>query len=142
MALFQILKDLLLRSFSLRSYLIFSFLFLTLTSCFPSGGEGSEAGGSPFGFALPFIMIFVLFYFLILRPQQKQSSKRDQMLEALKRGDKVITSGGIYGRIINLENEIVTLEIAKGVNIQISKASVSGKVDSEKTESKSKGGKK
>ena len=64
------------------------------------------------------------------------------MLEALKRGDKIITSGGIYGRIISIDNETATVEIAKGINIQISKSSISGTVENEKTESKPKGGKK
>jgi len=90
----------------------------------PAGG--GRAGSSPLAF-LPFILIFVLFYFLILRPQQKQSKKKDEMLKSLKRGDNVITSGGIYGKIVNIsEDEIVTLEISKGVSIRISRSGIAG----------------
>lgn len=91
------------------------------------GAPGGEGGGSsPLTF-LPFVLIFVLFYFLILRPQQKQTKKRKEMLGTLKRGDDVVTSGGIYGKILNIsEDEIITLEISKGVSIRISRSAISG----------------
>lgn len=89
--------------------------------------EGQEGiGGSPIAALVPFVLIFVLFYFLILRPQQKQSRERQEMLKNLKRGDTVITSGGIYGRILNITGDIITLEIAKGVSVRLSRAGVSG----------------
>ena len=117
------------------------FLFLLfLVSCAPPGTQG-EDGGSPLFAALPFVLIFVLFYLLILRPQQKQSKQRDSLLKNLKRGDKIITAGGIHGRIINAEEEVLTVEIAKGVNVQVSRSSVSGKIDPDKSQSKEKGGK-
>lgn len=101
--------------------------------CAP-GAEGG--GGGPLAF-LPFILIFVLFYFLILRPQRMQGKKRDEMLKNLKRGDSVITSGGIYGKILNIsEDDVVTLEIAKGVSIRISRSGIAGLQTSEKPESK------
>lgn len=90
------------------------------------GGEGGGGGGSPLAF-LPFVLIFVLFYFLILRPQQKQSKKKEEMLKSLKRGDNVITAGGIYGRIMNIsEDDIVSLEISKGVSIRIARSGIAG----------------
>lgn len=95
-----------------------------LTGCMEAGGEGG--GSSPLAF-LPFILIFVIFYFLILRPQQKQNKQRKQMLSELKRGDDVITSGGIYGKILNVsEDDVMTLEIAKGVSIQITRSGIAG----------------
>lgn len=123
----------------MRILFIIAVQSLLLTSCLPPGSQ--ESDGSPVITFLPFILIFVLFYFLILRPQRKQSRERGDLLSSLKRGDKVITSGGIYGRIINIDDDLVTLEIAKGINIQISKPSISGKVNNEKGDSKSKGGK-
>ncbi len=97
---------------------------LLLTGCPPTGGEGG--GSSPLAF-LPFILIFVIFYFLILRPQQKQSKERKRLLSELKRGDDVITNGGIYGKILNVsEDDVITLEIAKGVSIQISRSGIAG----------------
>lgn len=115
-------------------YLIF------LTSCAPLGTEGAE-GGSPILAALPFILIFGLFYLLILRPQQRQTKQRDLLLKNLKRGDRVITAGGIHGRIINVEEDVLTVEIAKGVNVQVSRSSITGKIDTDKSEGKEKGGK-
>ncbi|MFI5324003.1 MAG: preprotein translocase subunit YajC [Thermodesulfobacteriota bacterium] len=104
---------------------IISVALMAMGGCQAPGGEGG-AGSSPLAF-LPFILIFVLFYFLILRPQQKQSKKRDELLKTLKRGDNVITSGGIYGKIINIsEDDIVSLEIAKGVSIRISRSGIAG----------------
>ena len=101
-------------------------LALFLTGC-PSlmGGEGG-GGSSPLAF-LPFVLIFVFFYFLILRPQQKQGKQRKQMLSELKRGDDIITSGGIYGKITNVsEDDIITLEVAKGLSIRISRSGIAG----------------
>ena len=91
----------------------------------PGMGDGG-AGGSPIAAILPFVLIFVLFYFLILRPQQKQQRMKQDMLKNLKRGDMVITAGGIYGRILNVAEDVITLEIAKGVSVRVSRGSVSG----------------
>lgn len=102
-----------------------SVVFL-LSGCPPSGGAGAE-GGNPLITFLPFILIFVFFYLLILRPQQKQGKQRKQMLAELKRGDDVVTSGGIYGKILNIsEDDVVTLEVAKGVSIRVTRSAVSG----------------
>jgi len=102
---------------------IISTLFL-MSGCPTSGGEGG--GSSPLAF-LPFILIFVVFYFLILRPQQKQNKERKKMLSELKRGDDIITSGGIYGKITNVsEDDVITLEIAKGISIKITRSGIAG----------------
>ncbi len=121
----------------LFSILITIALFLTACPGMPGMPGGGEGGGSsPLTF-LPFILIFVLFYFLILRPQQKQTKKRNEMLGTLKRGDDVVTSGGIYGKILNIsEDEIVTLEISKGVSIRIGRAAISGLQPTQKEEEK------
>jgi preprotein translocase subunit YajC len=103
---------------------IFLIVFLITACPPPQGGEG--IGGSPFAAILPFVLIFVLFYFLILRPQQGQQRQREEMLKNLKRGDTVITSGGIYGRILNISGDIITLEIAKGVNVRASRGGIAG----------------
>lgn len=101
-------------------------LFLTACPGMPGMPGGEGGGSSPLTF-LPFVLIFVLFYFLILRPQQKQSKKRKEMLSTLKRGDDVITSGGIYGKILNIsEDEVITLEVSKGVSIRISRSGITG----------------
>ena len=108
---------------------------MAMGGCMSPGGEGG-AGGSPLAF-LPFVLIFVLFYFLILRPQQKQTRKKEEMLKSLKRGDNVITAGGMYGKIMNIsEDNIVTLEISKGVSIRIARSGIAGLEGQGKEESK------
>lgn len=67
----------------------------------------------------PFIFIFVIFYFLIIRPQSKRMKTHEQFLTSLKRGDEVITSGGILGTVDGLTDQFVTLEIAQGVKVKM-----------------------
>jgi len=117
-------------------------LFIFLTSCAPPGlGGGDGESSSPIIAALPFVLIFGLFYFLILRPQQKQSRKKEDMMKNIKRGDKVMTAGGIHGKVMNTEEDLLTVEIAKGVNVQIARANISALINQDKAETKQKGGK-
>lgn len=83
-------------------------------------GSGNS-GGSPGALMslVPFILIFVLFYFLLILPQQKKQKQQKSMLEALKKGDKVITSSGIWGTVTNLGKETVTLQIADNTKIKV-----------------------
>lgn len=75
---------------------------------------------------LPFILIMVIFYFLMILPAQRRQKKVNEMLKNLKTGDKVITNGGIYGTIVGLENDAVQLRIAEQVKIKISRSAVAG----------------
>ena len=75
---------------------------------------------------LPIILIFIVFYFLLIRPQQKRAKQHKQLVESLKRGDAVITSSGIYGRIVSVDGNVLTIEIAKGTEIKILKGYVGG----------------
>jgi len=85
---------------------------------------------------IPIILMFVIFYFLLIRPQQKQAKKHKEMIEALKRGDQVVTSGGIIGRIFQINEGIVTLEVADGVKIRILKAQIASTIAEGETEKK------
>lgn len=99
------------------------------------GGGGKEGGGGLLGLFLPMIIVFGIFYLLLIRPQQKQQKKMRNMLEAIQRGDEVITRGGIHGKVAGLDNGIISLEIAKNVNIKINKeyiGVVKGKEEPEK----------
>jgi preprotein translocase subunit YajC len=84
------------------------------------------AGGDPgfIGF-LPIILMFVLLYFLMIRPQMKRAKETKAMIEALQKGDEVITAGGVVGRISKLGEQYVTLEIAPGTEIVVQRSAVS-----------------
>ena len=99
-------------------FLLFSSLFL-ITSCAPPPG-GDSSFLSSVGPFLPFGLIIILFYFLIIRPQNKQQKQRELMLKNLKQSDKILTNGGIIGKIIEIkEEDIILLEISKGVHINV-----------------------
>jgi len=82
------------------------------------GGQGQ--GGGLMGF-LPLILIFVIFYFLLIRPQQKKAKEHKKMLDEIKKGDKVITSGGEYGVIEEVRPNTVTIKIAENVRVKYGK---------------------
>ncbi|WP_025322329.1 preprotein translocase subunit YajC [Deferrisoma camini] len=88
------------------------------------GGAGSGAQGNPIVSLLPLILMFVIFYVLLIRPQQKRQKEHKAMLEALQRGDEVVTSGGIHARVTGVTDETVTLEIAPNVKIKVSKPAI------------------
>jgi preprotein translocase subunit YajC len=78
-------------------------------------GAGPAAGqeGNLFAGLMPFILIFVVFYFLLIRPQQKKAKEHKQMLQALQKGDAVITAGGLYGRIVETRDDVVVLDLGE-----------------------------
>jgi len=82
-------------------------------------------GGSDVMTFLPMIAIFVVFYFLLIRPQQKKAKEAKAMLEALQKGDEVVTAGGILGRVSKLGDQYVTVEIANGTEITVQRGAVS-----------------
>ena len=86
----------------------------------------AASGAAMFSQFVPLILIFVVFYFLLIRPQQKKTKDHQNYLANLKRGDKVITGGGIYGQITGLTDNVVTLEVAEGVRIKVSRSAILG----------------
>ncbi len=94
----------------------------------------TQAPSNPFGMFLPLIIVFVIFYFLIFRPQQKAQKDRKLMLSSLKRGDDVVTNGGIYGKVTDLQDNFVMLQIANNVVVKQDRAQVN--VVIEKTDKK------
>ncbi len=73
---------------------------------------------------LPLVLLFVVFYFLLIRPQQKRAKQQKTFMENLKKGDKVITSGGMCGTITGITDNLVTLEIAEKVRVRVVKSSI------------------
>ncbi|SVE54808.1 uncharacterized protein METZ01_LOCUS507662 [marine metagenome] len=93
--------------------------------------------GSSLASFLPFLLIGLIFYFLIVRPQTKQKKQHDTMLTDLKSGDKVLTRGGIYGKIINFQgkdNKKITIDIGSGVKVNIARSYIAGLADSNESE--------
>jgi preprotein translocase subunit YajC len=87
----------------------------------PSGGEG---GPSLFTSFIPILLLFVIFYFLLIRPQQKKQRQHQNMVSSLRRGDKIVTNGGVYGTVVDVKDHIVVLRIAEDVKIELIKSAV------------------
>lgn len=91
----------------------------------------AQAGGAPAGFDLislmPLVLIFVVFYFLLIRPQQRKMKAHREMISAVKRGDKVLTAGGIIGSVVKVEesDDVLLVEIAKDIRVRIARSTIS-----------------
>ena len=90
------------------------------------GTAGAEGGGSAFGAFIPLILMFAIFYFLLIRPQQKKAKEHRNMVASLKKGDRVVSSGGLHGTVTGLTDDTVTMEIAPKVRVKVSRGSVAG----------------
>ena len=88
-----------------------------------SGAAGQGGGG--FGAFVPIILMFVIFYFLLIRPQQKKTKEHREMINNLKKGDRIITSGGLHARITAVDDTALTVEISDKVRVKLNRGSVS-----------------
>ncbi len=109
-------------------------LLITLGEILLAQAEGGEPSGAPEGpmsfLANPIFMMVLMFgviYFLLIRPASKQKRQHADLLSALKKDDEVVTSGGIYGRVVGIDEKIVTLEISDRVKIRILRDRIAGK---------------
>lgn len=96
-------------------------LFILAQAAAPAG---AEPVGNPLMQFLPLIFIFVIFYFLLIRPQQKRQKELRALVESVKTGDKVITSAGIHGLVSNVKEKTVILKIAENVKVEFDKSAV------------------
>ena len=87
----------------------------------PAGGASSGGMMAQFQGMIPLVFMFAIFYFLLIRPQQKKAKEHRALLESLKKGDLVVTAGGMHGKVSALDDQVVTLEIAPGVNVKVNK---------------------
>jgi preprotein translocase subunit YajC len=87
----------------------------------PAGGAGGDAGFLGF---LPIILMFVLLWFLMIRPQMKRQKEHKTMVEALAKGDEVVTAGGMLGRVSKMGETYLHIEVANGVELQVQRSSV------------------
>lgn len=98
---------------------------------------GADQQGGIWTMLLPLILMFVIFYFLLIRPQQKRNKIRNQMLSALKKGDKIVTIGGVHGTIDQITDDIVVLKVNESTKITFDRSAVNNVVSSPNTEEKS-----
>jgi preprotein translocase subunit YajC len=84
----------------------------------------AAAPGTDFMAFLPMILIFVVFYFLLIRPQQKKAKEHRAMLEALQKGDEVVTAGGVVGKVNKISDQYATIEIAPSVEISVQRQAI------------------
>lgn len=95
-----------------------------ISIAYAMGQTGGDAGAGGFAPFIPMILIFVVFYFLLIRPQQKKAKAHQEMINNLKKGDRVITSGGMYGQVTGLDEGTATVEIADKVRVKVTRGSI------------------
>jgi preprotein translocase subunit YajC len=86
--------------------------------------QTAPGGGAGFLEFLPLLILFVVFYFFLIRPQMKRQKDHKQMVEALAKGDEIVTNGGIAGRITDIGDHFLTVEIAKGMEVKVQKQAI------------------
>mgnify|MGYP000961995192 FL=1 len=101
-------------------------MFVTPAYAQAAAPAGGAAGLASF---LPLILIFVIMYFLMIRPQQKRAKEHRAMVEALKKGDEVVTQGGLVGKVTAVRDQELEVEIAPGVKVRVIRATVTGLVN-------------
>lgn len=104
------------------------------------GAVGGQGAGGFSGF-IPIILMFVIFYFLLIRPQQKKTKEHREMVNQLKKGDRIVTSGGLHGRITGVSDSTATVEIADKVRVKIARSNVSQVIQSSSPAKSTKEGK-
>jgi preprotein translocase subunit YajC len=98
------------------------------------GASGGAAGPGPLVNLMPIALMFVILYFLMIRPQQRRAREHETLVQNLKRGDDVVTSGGIHGRIHTIADKILTVEVAPNVRIRVDRDQVASVLRTSKPE--------
>jgi preprotein translocase subunit YajC len=101
-------------------------MFYLLNTAYAMGGSQAQGQGqgNPLTGLIPIILIFVIFYFLLIRPQRKQQKQHAEMIKNLSKNDEIITTGGIHGTIVNIKDNTFILRIADNVKVEIQKGYV------------------
>ncbi len=103
--------------------------FTTLLAMAPTPGKGSQQQGGGMGSMLIlFLPLLIIWWFLLIRPQQKKEKDRQKMLSQLNKGEQILTIGGIFGEIVQVKEDRVTIKIADKINIEVSKSAISQKI--------------
>lgn len=96
-----------------------------ISDAMAEGAAAAPAGADSLLGLLPFVILFVIFYFFLIRPQSKRVKEHKKMVEALGKGDEVITNGGLLGKVVEIGDEFITLEVAKNIQVKIQRSFVS-----------------
>jgi len=88
-----------------------------------------EGGASPLSMLVPIVGMLAIFYLLLIRPQQKRQKETQKMIEAIRKGDRVVTSSGLYGSVVGVKDNVVVLKIAENVKVEMLKSAISGVVE-------------
>lgn len=110
----------------------------------PAGPAGQKPSGGLFGGSfgfLPLILIFAIFWFVMIAPERKKRKSREAMLAEMKKGDKVMTNGGMYATIAAVQDDVITLQVADGVRVRFSRSAVQSVVEDEPKASEKDSGK-
>jgi len=91
--------------------------------------EGAEQAQSPYSGLIMLVLMFAVFYFLLIRPQQKRAKQHKALIDAIKVGDGVVTAGGIHGKVAAVTDSVITLEIATGVKIRVNRPAIVSKTE-------------
>ena len=94
----------------------------------PAYAQDAAGAGGIFGALLPFLLIFVVFYFLLIRPQQKRAKDHKNLLKELKKGDEVVTNGGVIGKITAVDESFAEIEVSSGVSMKVQKQGINQKM--------------
>ncbi|WP_031483530.1 preprotein translocase subunit YajC [Maridesulfovibrio frigidus] len=93
------------------------------------GADGQAGPAGALGSFLPLILMFAIFYFLLIRPQQKKAKQHKELLAGLKKGDRILTGGGLYGRIVAVDGDELSVELAEGFQVKVDRGYVAGMAD-------------
>jgi preprotein translocase subunit YajC len=98
-----------------------------VSEAYAMAANGAQQGGrSGYEGIIMLVIMFAIFYFLLIRPQQKRAKQHRQLIESLKVGDQVVTAGGMHGKVAAIQDSIVTLEVASGVKVKMNRSSIVG----------------
>ncbi len=116
-----------MNNFNPFMYHIFAALALIMAMMKNAHAEAAApAGDAGFASLIPLVLIMVIFYFLLIRPQQKKLKEHKAMVEATKKGDSVVTGGGIFGKVTDVKDDILIVEIADGVKVKVKRDTIVG----------------
>jgi len=90
----------------------------------PAFAEGAAPAGGSLASLIPLIVLFVVFYFLLIRPQTKRMKEHKKMVESLAKGDEIVTNGGLLGKITNVHETFVTVEVSQNIEVKVQRESI------------------